>query len=70
MRFKITLGKKLPSQKLSNINIVEGDSETEECNIVLMTENISKQEIFVMEAASSTIIDTASQKQLHENVGL
>ena len=62
--------KNCPHRSSQNINIVEGDSETEECNIVLMTENISKQEIFVMEAASSTIIDTAAQKQLHENVGL
>ena len=36
-----------------------------------MKENVLKQEIFVMEAASSAVIDTAcKKKQLQENIGL
>ena len=56
---KLHWQKKCPYGISQNINIVEEHFETEECNIVLITENISKQEIFVMEAASSAVIDTA-----------
>ena len=63
MQFKITLGtKKCPHRSSQNINIVEEDFETEECNIVSMTENISKQKSFAMEAVSSAVIDTACTK--------
>ena len=54
--------KKCPHRSSQNINIAEKDSETEECNIVLMTENISKQETFVMEASPSAATDTACTK--------
>ena len=45
MRFKITFGKKMSSQKLSKYNIVAEDSETEEHNIVLMRENIGTRDL-------------------------
>ena len=47
----------------NNINAVEDkDSEVEECNFILMTENIINEEIFVLEASKSAVIDTACTK--------
>ena len=40
----------------------ENDSESEEINIVLMTEEIDKNEIFIAEASKLAVVDTSCTK--------
>ena len=60
---------KCPHKNDQNVNILEdSDNDSadndlfEEANIILITENLLKSEIFVAEASKSTVIDTACTK--------
>ena len=57
---------KCPHRSEQNVNILEDDDDDnlEEMNIVLMTEKLSKTEIFVAEASKSAVIDTACTKTI------
>ena len=60
---KLHWANKCPDRNQNNINVVEDiDSEVEECNVILMTKNITNDEIFVLETSKSTVIDTACTK--------
>ena len=62
---------KCPHKNDQNVNILE-DSDNDsadndlfkEANIILITENLLKSEIFVAEASKSTVIDTACTKKV------
>ena len=60
---KLHSANKCPHKYDQNINVVEDqESDTEEVNIILMTENITNEEILVLEASKSAVIDTACTK--------
>ena len=66
---KLHWAPKCPHRNDQNVNILEdSDSDSaenhsfEEANIVLITEDLSKSEIFVTEASKSAVIDTACTK--------
>ena len=60
---KLHWANKRPHKYGQNINVAEDQElDTEEVNIILMTENIANEEILVLEASKSAVIDTACTK--------
>ena len=60
---KLHWANKCPHKYEQNVSVVEDqESDTEEVNIILMTENISNEETLVLEASKSAEIDTACTK--------
>ena len=66
---KLHWANKYPNKNYQNVNILKDNGNNyadndlfEEANIVLITENLSKSEIFVAEASESAFINTACTK--------
>ena len=60
---KLQRANKCPHKYEKNTNVVDDQElDTEEVNIVLMTENITNNEILVLEASESAVTNTACTK--------